>query len=154
MVRKVLSPIVATIAITTSLAAVAAWLVGMSGTGPMLSHGYVPTATLTVILALCFGLVELGEISVEFRQHAYSFTLAHIPMVVGLLLCDPRQVIAARILGSLVAFVIQRADPLKSAYNLASYSTEIGLQAYALRQYGFQLRNFVSNGIRNLDGVR
>jgi diguanylate cyclase (GGDEF)-like protein len=133
MVRRVFSPIVLTIAITTSLAAIAVWLVGISGTGPMLAHGHVPTAVLAVVIALCFALVELGEISVEFRQHAYSLTLAHTPMVVGLLLCDPRQVLIARVVGSLAAFTIQRADPLKSAYNLASYGCEIGLQTYALR---------------------
>jgi diguanylate cyclase (GGDEF)-like protein len=132
MARRAFSPIVLTIGITTSLAAIAVWLVGMSGSAPLLARGHLSTTAVAIGIGLSFALVELGEISVEFRQHAYSFTLAHIPMVIGLLLCDPRQVLVARALGSLVAFVLQRADPLKSAYNLASYGAEIGLQMYAM----------------------
>jgi diguanylate cyclase (GGDEF)-like protein len=133
MSRLRLSPRLITVAIATSLAAIAARLVLLPDAGPLLQHTHLNPLAVAVGLTICFAAVEAMEISVEFRQDAYSITLAHIPMVVGLLICDVRYLLIARVLGSLVTFVARRGDPLKMAYNLASYSCEIAVTAVLIR---------------------
>ena len=61
------------------------------------------------------------------RRQAYSFSLAGIPLVLGLLYFPPRELIAARIGASLAAFLVQRAAPMKMSFNTASYLLDTAL---------------------------
>jgi len=93
-----------------------------SPSGSLLSRPTGHALGLTVlVLAAGFFLTELGQALIEFRQQAYSFSLSGIPMLLGLLYCPPHDLIAARVLAAVAAFVVQRAAPAKLAFNTAAY---------------------------------
>jgi diguanylate cyclase (GGDEF)-like protein len=87
-----------------------------------------------VVLAVGFGLAELGLVHVEFRRQAYSYALAGLPLAVGLAWFGPREVVIARTAGSLVAFVVQRTSVVKVAYNVAAYAFEAALGGFVLHE--------------------
>jgi diguanylate cyclase (GGDEF)-like protein len=92
----------------------------------------LPRAVFLILLAAGFGLAELGLVHVEFRRQAYSYALAGIPLAVGLAWCGPREVVAARVVGSLAAFMVQRTALVKVAYNVAAYAFEAALGGFVL----------------------
>jgi diguanylate cyclase (GGDEF)-like protein len=95
---------------------------------PLLTVPAGSTAVLGLAaLAVIFFVTELGQALVEVRRHAYSFSLAGIPMVLGLFYFPPRELLAVRIVTSLVAFAVQKASPLKMAFNSASYLLDAAL---------------------------
>ena len=98
-------------------------------TAPLLAH---PTsgpsvAVLTVLLAAAFFTAELGQALVEVRRQAYSFSLSGVPLLLGLLYLPPQQLIAARLLGAVLAFALQRASAMKFAFNTGSYILDTAL---------------------------
>jgi diguanylate cyclase (GGDEF)-like protein len=117
-----------TVALTAGLALCSAGLAAGAPAGPLLSHWF-PDGFLGMVaaLAVCFLLADLCLLHVEVRREAYSVTLAGIPLAAGVLLCDSRELVAARVLGAAAAFAWQRATPLKACYNLAAYAFEAAL---------------------------
>ena len=63
-------------------------------------------------------------VHIEFRHEAYSFSLSGIPLVLGVLTGDPRDLVIARVLGALVAFALQRPPVMKAVYNACAYAFE------------------------------
>ena len=70
------------------------------------------------VLLLVFVCTNLLVVHVEFRGDAQTFCLSELPLVVGLLLCSPAELIAARVLGGLLVVVlVDRQAPLKVFFN-------------------------------------
>jgi diguanylate cyclase (GGDEF)-like protein len=117
-----------TLALASVLAAAGVALSLHEVEAPLVAAPAGSTAVLALAaLGVMFFVTELGQALVEVRRHAYSFSLAGIPMVLGLFYCPPRELIAVRILASLTAFAVQRASPLKMSFNAASYLLDTAL---------------------------
>jgi len=105
----------ATGALAVALAAIAAALVATHRAPPVLpAPAVLSPLVLGVGLAVLFCLTDLSLLHVEVRRQAYSVTLAGLPLTLGVLLSGPRELLAARIVGSAVAFTLQRA-PVRKA---------------------------------------
>jgi diguanylate cyclase (GGDEF)-like protein len=128
--RTLTDPTSLTLALTTTLAGLGMALVALAPTAPLLAQvalGRVGTAALLAGFGVAFVATELGQAIVEVRRSAYSFTLAGVPLLLGLLYLTPQQLVMVRILASVVAFLLQRASPLKFAYNTAAYLLDTAL---------------------------
>jgi diguanylate cyclase (GGDEF)-like protein len=121
-------PTMATIVLAAVIASVGGVLSALAPAGALLTRpaGYGATFLLLAV-SVAFLLTELGQALIEFRNQAYSFSLSGIPMLLGLLYCPPQQLIACRVLSAVVAFRIQKAPPLKLAFNTASYLLDTAL---------------------------
>src|SRR5665647_1508520 len=114
--RALWGPTGQTIALTVVLASAGAGLAARAPARPLLAFDAGRwTVALVAGLAVLFFLTELGQALIEVRRQAYSFSLSGIPLLLGLLYCPPRALIAARVGAALIAFVVQRAPPLKIA---------------------------------------
>src|SRR5215218_9909795 len=122
-----------TLALTAGLALLSAGLAAGAPVGPLLRH-WLPVGPLGLVAALTvlFLLADLCLLHVEVRREAYSVTLAGIPLAAGVLLCDSRELVAARVLGAAAAFAWQRPTALKACYNLAAYAFEAALDLAVL----------------------
>ncbi len=126
-----------TVTLTVALAAVGLLLlVGAAlpwpGQGLLTAPLSLPPWLVWLLLGCLFAVAELSLIHVEFRREAYSFSITGIPLVIGLALVSPLIVVAARLVGTAVAFAVQRPTPIKVAYNAAAYVFEVALAAAAL----------------------
>ncbi len=123
-------PVRATLSLATGLALSAATLVVLDDGGPALTGSrYLTPLALAGILTVLFCVTDLCLLHIEVHRQAYSVTLAGLPLLLGVLLCDSRELVAARVVGSAVAFAIQRAPLVKVGYNLAAYSAEAAVDA-------------------------
>jgi diguanylate cyclase (GGDEF)-like protein len=118
----------ATALLTAGLALLGAGLAAIPSGPPLLPAPWgLSRVQIAFGLAVLFCLAEFCLLHVEVRREAYSMTLADLPLALGVLLCGPWQLIAARVLGSAVAFTIQRSPPSKATYNVAAYAAEAAL---------------------------
>ena len=91
-------------------------LVGIRGHGAVLGSFQVAWP----LLALGFVLADTFAVHIELRDNAHSFTMIELPLMIGLFLCPPDQMILARMVGMLVALVgVRRQRLLKTLFNLA-----------------------------------
>src|SRR4051794_23687000 len=60
------------------------------------------------LLALAFALADSFAVHVEVRDNAHSFTMNELPLMIGLFLCRPEQLVLARLVGVVVALVLVR----------------------------------------------
>jgi diguanylate cyclase (GGDEF)-like protein len=100
----------------------------------------VPPEVLFVLLIAAFAFLELALLHVELRRQAYSFSLTGIALLLGLEFGETRNVVAARLIGAVLAFGWQRLPPVKATYNLGAYTLEAGL-------VGFSLHRIVGSGV-------
>ena len=128
------SPAALTWALSGTLFALAGVLVARQGARPLLEVHLVWAAALIAVL---FAGAELAYVSVEFRRQTYSFTMAGIPLVLGLLALPAWQVIGARVLGAALVLVVQRLPPVKTAYNLGAFAFETALAGAVLHTFGW-----------------
>ena len=70
-----------------------------------------------LVLAVGFMAAELLPVHLRLGREAYAFSMMELPLVVGLFFVRPDLLVVSRVLGSLVAFVIQRKDLQKMAFN-------------------------------------
>jgi diguanylate cyclase (GGDEF)-like protein len=76
-------------------------------------------------MALIAIAAELMVFNVEFRKEVYTFTFSEIPLVLGLFLASPLQLILGRLLGEAVFLAIKERQGLeKLALNMASFFSE------------------------------
>ncbi|GAB7190876.1 EAL domain-containing protein [Kineococcus sp. NUM-3379] len=122
------NPTALTVALTLALASVGALLSSRLPHEALLP-GPRGTAGLLVLLGLglAFYLTELGQALVEIRRQAYAFSLAGIPLLLGLLYVPPHELVLVRVLATSIAFAVQRAPALKFAYNTAAYLLDTAL---------------------------
>jgi diguanylate cyclase (GGDEF)-like protein len=92
--------------------------------------GIVPLV-LAVVVGVLFAGGEMALMNIEFRRQAYSFTLAGVPLALGVLILPTPHFVLARIAGSAVALLWQRIQPVKITYNLCAYGFEAALAGAA-----------------------
>ena len=78
-------------------------------------------------VAVAFMAAELLPVHVRLGREAYAFSMMELPLVVGLYFVRPDLLVAARVLGSLLAFVAKRKAPQKLAFNCALFALETAL---------------------------
>lgn len=75
------------------------------------------------MLAPLFFLAEVAVVHLPLGRQTLSFTLVEIPVVLGLFLAAPSDLIFAQLLGAGVALLVhRRLNPTKLAFNLANYA--------------------------------
>jgi hypothetical protein len=83
---------------------------------------------------LLFFLTDACMVHLHFRRDAHSFTLAEIPLVLGLFFIDPAGLIAARLLGAVPAlFLVRRQTPTKLFFNLGLFLVDASLAILIFR---------------------
>jgi diguanylate cyclase (GGDEF)-like protein len=77
------------------------------------------------LIALISIAAEFMVFNVEFRREVYTFTFSEIPLVLGLFLASPLQLIAGRLVGEALFLIVkERQPPRKLCLNLASFFGE------------------------------
>jgi len=114
--------------LTTALASGAVVLTTWTGGGPILGL-HVPVAVVAVALGAGFFFAEQFLVNVEFRRQAHTFTLAGIPLLIGVLVVSPVVFVLTRLVASVLALVWQRVSVDKMAYNTAAYAFEAAADA-------------------------
>src|SRR6185503_9156205 len=72
------------------------------------------------LLAIAFAMADSFAVHVEVRDNAHSFTMNELPLMIGLFLTTPEHLVAARVVGMLIALVlVRRQRPLKALFNLS-----------------------------------
>jgi diguanylate cyclase (GGDEF)-like protein len=81
-----------------------------------------------------FFLADACMVHLHFRRDAHSFTLAEIPLVLGLFFIDPATLFAARLLGAAPALLlVRRQSPVKLVFNLALFLVDTSLAVLIFR---------------------
>ncbi|MEA2459829.1 MAG: hypothetical protein QOH90_6 [Actinomycetota bacterium] len=76
-------------------------------------------------LALLFYLAEISVFHLQFRRDAYSFSLAEIPLVLGLFFATPQDLVLGHVIGATIALGLHRRQSLlKVAFNVSHYALE------------------------------
>src|SRR5918992_1640853 len=74
-------------------------------------------------LALGFAATEVFVIHAHVRGSAHTLSLSELPLVVGLLLGAPAELVAAQVIGPVVVLLLARGTtPVKVAFNLAQFA--------------------------------
>jgi diguanylate cyclase (GGDEF)-like protein len=74
-------------------------------------------------LALAFAAAEVFVVHVNFRHSALSLSLAEVPLVAGLFLSHPSELMLACVLGPGVVLLLDRRHiPMRTAFNLAQFA--------------------------------
>ena len=74
-------------------------------------------------LALAFAAAEVFVVHVNFRHSALSLSLAEVPLVAGLFLAHPSELMLAGIVGPGVVLLLDRRHiPMRTAFNLAQFA--------------------------------
>jgi diguanylate cyclase (GGDEF)-like protein len=81
-----------------------------------------------------FFVTDACMLHLHFRRDAHSFTLAEIPLVLGLFFISPAALIAARLLGAVPALLlVRRQTPVKLFFNLALFLVDAALAVLIFR---------------------
>jgi diguanylate cyclase (GGDEF)-like protein len=82
------------------------------------------------MLAVGFAVAELCVVHAHVRGSAHSLSLSELPLVVGLLLAAPRDVVLAQLLGAALVLTVRRGhSPVKLAFNVAQFTLTTSLAA-------------------------
>src|SRR5690606_35238203 len=85
-----------------------------------------PLAVSGIWLCVAFFSCELFALRVE-RTHgeSYGFTLAQVPLAVALVYAEPGAVVAARVVGVVLAMLLVRVRrPFEAAYEVAVHAAQ------------------------------
>ena len=94
-----------------------------------------PVAIPFWALVALFFLTDACMVRLHFRRDAHSFTLAEIPLVLGLFFIDPVALFAARLLGAAPALLlVRRQTPVKLVFNLALFLVDASLTVLIFRK--------------------
>src|SRR5664280_81622 len=126
--RLALNPRQVTWLLSAALAAGAVVLTTVTGAGPIMAL-HLPVVVVAVAMGAGFFFAEQFLLNVEFRRQAHTFTLAGIPLVIGVLVVSPLVFVLTRLVASVLAFVWQRVSVDKMAYNSAAYALEAAADA-------------------------
>jgi len=114
------------------------------------------------VMAVGFWAAEARVVHFHFRRGAHTFSLNELPLVIGMFLASPLEVVIAQAIGSAVALTVHRRQPpVKLAFNIGSFalSSSVGLAVFHLVGSGpltdptRWLAAFLGAGIANLVGV-
>src|ERR687898_3135021 len=118
-------------AVSRGPARVGLFIVGIAAAAAVLfttvvDHSLTPPAGFlgaAVVVALIFTATEAYPIHLHFRQHAHSFSLSDVALVLGLFTLTPSQQIGAHIAGGVVAVTLRRRQRLiKAAFNVSQFA--------------------------------
>src|SRR3954464_13651917 len=71
-------------------------------------------------LTCAYLLTESFVLHIQIRREAHTISLSEIPLVLGLFLASPQDLLIGRLASSaIVFFLVRRSRPIKSAFNLA-----------------------------------
>src|ERR1035437_9174235 len=121
--RLALSPRQVTWLLSAGLAAGAVVLTTRTGGVPIMAL-HLPVVAVAVAVGAGFFFAEQLLLNVEFRRQAHTFTLAGVPLLIGILVMSPQVFVLTRLAASVLAFVWQRVSLDKMAYNSAAYAFE------------------------------
>jgi diguanylate cyclase (GGDEF)-like protein len=77
------------------------------------------------VIALISVGAEFMVFSIEFRRDVYTFTFSEVPLVLGLMLASPLQLIIGRLVGEAIFLIVKQRQPIrKLSLNLASFFGE------------------------------
>jgi diguanylate cyclase (GGDEF)-like protein len=80
------------------------------------------------LLTALFYLAEVRVVHLQFQREAHSYSLSELPLVVGLFLAAPGELVFAYTLGAAAGLVIhRRPPPLKLAFNVALFGLNAGV---------------------------
>jgi len=84
-------------------------------------------------LALAFAATEVFVIHAHIRGSAHTLSLSELPLVVGLLLAAPQELVAAQVAGPLLVLLFVRgSEPVKVAFNVAQFALTATLTVVVL----------------------
>jgi diguanylate cyclase (GGDEF)-like protein len=84
-------------------------------------------------LAVAFAVTELFVVHAHVRGSAHSLSLSELPLIIGLLLATPQDLVIAQFVGpALVLALLRRNSPLKLVFNLAQFGLTAGLAVVTL----------------------
>src|SRR5450631_2644556 len=126
--RRVLGPTQVTWLMAAVLAVAAMVITTQAGTGPIMAPN-LPPVLVAALVGAGFFAAEQFLLNVEFRRQAYSFTLAGIPLLIGVLVLSPWVFVVTRLAASVLAFAWQRVSVDKMSYNSAVYVFESAADA-------------------------
>ena len=73
-------------------------------------------------LAVLFYLVEVRVVHLQFQREAHTYTLSELPLVIGLFLATPTDLILAYVIGASAGlFIHRRPAPIKLAFNVSLF---------------------------------
>jgi diguanylate cyclase (GGDEF)-like protein len=72
-------------------------------------------------------VAELWPVVLEFRRSTHSFTLTDVPLTFALIFATGTHAFFAVVAGTLVALLLRRVSPVKSAFNLAQYALVVSV---------------------------
>ena len=85
------------------------------------------------MLAIGFAATELFVVHAHVRGSAHSLSLSELPLILGLLLADPQDVVIAQVVGPAVVLVLTRGhSPIKLLFNLAQFALTSSLAVVVL----------------------
>jgi len=114
------------------------------------------------VMAAGFWAAEARVIHFHFRRGAHTFSLNELPLVIGMFLAAPLDVVIAQVVGSAVALAVNRRQPpVKLAFNIGAFalSSTVGLAVFHLVGSGpltdpaRWVAAFLGAGMANLVGV-
>ncbi|HEX9738450.1 MAG TPA: EAL domain-containing protein [Candidatus Limnocylindria bacterium] len=114
------------------------------------------------VMAVGFWAAEARVIHFHFRRGAHTFSLNELPLVIGMFLAVPFDVVIAQAIGSAVALTLHRRQPpVKLAFNIGSFalSSSVGLAVFHFVGSGpvtdpaWWFAAFLGAGVANLVGV-
>lgn len=93
-------------------------------------HDLVPLRTEFSIpwwaMVVLFYLDEIMVVHLKFKRDAYSFSLAEIPLILGLFFASPQALVLGQLLGALLALGLNRRQSLlKLVFNTSHYVLEV-----------------------------
>lgn len=92
-------------------------IVILPGDGALATHTAMPWWVLAALIALA----ERWPVHLEFRRSAHSFSIADIPLVLGLVFATPAEMMLGVALGTSVALALRRLVPIKLVFNVLQY---------------------------------
>jgi diguanylate cyclase (GGDEF)-like protein len=84
-------------------------------------------------LAVAFAATELFVVHAYVRGSAHSLSISELPLILGLLLASPRDVVIAQVVGPMIVLALSRGhSPLKLVFNLGQFALTASLAVITL----------------------
>ncbi len=85
-------------------------------------------------LAPMFFAAELAVVHFGFRQHAHTYSMSELPLVIGLVLASPADLVAGQAIGSALALAfVRRQQPAKLAFNVVQFALQTMAAVFVYR---------------------
>jgi diguanylate cyclase (GGDEF)-like protein len=85
------------------------------------------------MLAIGFAATELFVVHAHVRGSAHSLSLSELPLILGLVLAHPQDVVIAQVVGPAVVLILTRGhSPIKLLFNLAQFALTSSLAVVVL----------------------